>query len=95
MVTLVTGTIRPLGWAFFYLMVVLKIPIVLLGYIVWKAIHAVPEAEPEETPADGGGGTSHPREPKPRPPRRGPHGEPLPLPPQRVRARGRSLPKVR
>jgi hypothetical protein len=68
-------------------MVGLKIPIVALGWIVWKAIHAEPvPPEGETVDVDGGGGTSHPRPRRPRPPRRGPHGEPLPLPPSRVRA---------
>jgi hypothetical protein len=68
-------------------MVGLKIPILALGWIVWRAIKAEP-VTPGEAPvdADGDGGTKHPRQPRPRPPRRGPHGEPLPLPPKRVRA---------
>jgi hypothetical protein len=68
-------------------MIGLKIPIIALGWIVWKAIKAEPVA-PEERPADGsgGGGGLHPRPRRPRPPRRGPHGEPLPQPPARVRA---------
>jgi hypothetical protein len=74
-------------WAFIWLMVGLKIPIVALGWIVWRAIHAEPVV-PGDTPvdADGGGGSKHPRQPRPRPSRRGPHGEPLPVPPKRVRA---------
>ena len=74
-------------WAFIWLMVCLKIPIIALGWIVWKAIHSEP-ALPEDAvvDADGGGGTKHPRPPRPRQPRRGPHGEPLPQPPARVRA---------
>jgi hypothetical protein len=68
-------------------MFVLKIPIVALGWIVWRAIHAEP-VPPEDATVedDGGGGTKHPRPHRPRPPRRGPHGEPLPQPPARVRA---------
>jgi hypothetical protein len=74
-------------WAFIWLMVGLKIPIVALGWIVWKAIRAEPVAPEDAVPdSDGGGGTEHPRPRKPRPPRRGPHGEPLPQPPARVRA---------
>jgi hypothetical protein len=70
-------------------MVVLKIPIVALGVIVWRAIHDVP-VEPEDVSVDSddGGGTEHPRPRRPRPPRRGPHGEALPVPPPRVRAAG-------
>ena len=59
----------------------LKIPIVALGWIVWRAIRAEP-VEPEDASlgSDGNGGSKHPRPRRPRPPRRGPHGEPLPLP---------------
>jgi hypothetical protein len=67
-------------------MVGLKIPIIALGWIVWKAIKAEPVL-PEDAPSDSGGGEGpHPRPRRPRPPRRGPHGEPLPQPPARVRA---------
>ena len=77
-------------------MVGLKIPIIALGIIVWRAIHAEP-ALPEEATSDtdGGGGTGHPRPRKPRPPRRGPHAEPLPQPPSRIRAVGDRDPSVR
>jgi hypothetical protein len=82
-----------MDWAFIYLMLVLKIPIVALLLIVWWAIRSSPETAEDETPADGGGGTKaphrrhprHPRRPLPRHPRRGPHGDPLPLPPPRTR----------
>jgi hypothetical protein len=75
-------------WAFIWLMFVLKIPIIALGWIVWRAIHSEP-VQPEDALADGdggSGGTKHPRPRPPRAPRRGPHGEPLPQPPARVRA---------
>jgi hypothetical protein len=77
-------------------MFVLKIPIVALGWIVWKAIHAEP-VQPEDAAFDseGGGGAKHPRPRRPRPPRRGPHGEPLPQPPARVRAVADREPHVR
>jgi hypothetical protein len=78
-------------WAFFWLAVVLKIPIVALLWIVWWAIHAEPETESAD---DGGGSDRHghgPRVKPPRPPRRGPHGDPVPPAPERVRANGRSL----
>jgi len=76
-------------------MVGLKIPIIALGWIVWKAIHAEPVA-PEDVTADqdGGGGTKHPRPPRPRPSRRGPHGEPLPQPPARLRAVAMAEPRA-
>jgi hypothetical protein len=76
-----------MDWAFIYLMFALKIPIAALLYIVWWAIHSEPETT--ETGADGNGGAKtkprHPRRPFPRRPRRGPHGDPLPLPPPRMR----------
>jgi hypothetical protein len=77
-------------------MFVLKIPIVALGWIVWKAIHSEP-VQPEDAALDseGGGGAKHPRPRRPRPPRRGPHGEPLPQPPSRVRAVADREPHVR
>ena len=77
-----------MDWAFIYLMFALKIPIAALLWIVWWAIHSEPETT--ETGADGNGGTKarprHPHKPFPRKPRRGPHGDPLPLPPPRTRA---------
>jgi len=65
----VLGTIRAtVTWAFIWLMFVLKIPIVALGWIVWKAIHAEP-VQPEDAAfdSDGGGGAKHPRPRRPRP----------------------------
>src|SRR5689334_18479395 len=83
-------------WAFIWLMVGLKIPIIALGVIVWRAIHAEP-APPEDAMVDddGGGGTGHPKPRRPRPPRRGPHAEPLPEPPARGAAVGSSDSHVR
>jgi hypothetical protein len=81
---------------FLWLMVALKVPICALLYLVWWATRA-PEA------ADDGAADwrkprvppDHPRPRKPRPPRRGPHADPLPRPPDRVRAlRGRTLRKA-
>jgi hypothetical protein len=78
-----------MGWTFVYLMLILKIPIAALLWIVWWAIHSTPETESEPENAEGGGGSKtrprHPRKPLPQHPRRGPHGDPLPLPPPRVR----------
>lgn len=80
-------------WGFLWLMLALKIPIAALLWIVWWAIH---QNEPETEGGDGGGGTKVP-EPgrRPRwPRRRGPHGDPVPAAPPRVRttvARGRSV----
>jgi hypothetical protein len=68
-------------------MVGLKIPIIALGWIVWRAIHAEPVPPEDATvDGDGGGGPGHSKPRRPRPPRRGPHGEPLPQSPARVRA---------
>jgi hypothetical protein len=79
-------------WTFIWLMVLLKIPIVALFMIVrWAA------REPEATPGqDGGIGPRlqplqplHPHHPHARPPRlprRGPHRDPAPASPARMRA---------
>jgi hypothetical protein len=75
------------GWAFVYLMLVLKIPIVALLWIVWWAVRSTPETDEQRSDGDGGPRRSprHPRRPLPRHPRRGPHGDPAPLPPARTR----------
>ena len=87
-------------WTFLWLMVFLKIPIVGLFLIVRWAVRQTPE------PADSGGGgigpkarphhPHHPRTRAPRGPRRGPHGEPAPASPPRIRtlAARRRLPRV-
>jgi len=68
-----------------YLFLGLKIPLLLLYALVYWAIKAEPE--PEETGGDGGSRKArpHPVPPLPKHPRRGPHGDQLPLPPPRVR----------
>jgi hypothetical protein len=79
-------------WGFIWLMFVLKIPLIALLWIVWHAIKAVPEDA--EAPLDGGNGDrDHPRTPRHRPPpRRGPHAEPVPPAPARMRVlRGRTF----
>src|SRR6478609_7399182 len=70
-------------------MVFLKIPIVALFLLVRWAVAQTPESSTGE---DGGIGPvprplhpHHPRSRLPRPPRRGPHGEPPLAPPPRVR----------
>jgi hypothetical protein len=75
----------------------LKIPLVALLLIVWWAIRQTPE-EPHSRDDDGGvrrpSVRSHPRPPFPRHPRRGPHGDPRPPAPMRIRtttARARSF----
>jgi hypothetical protein len=68
-----------------YLFLGLKIPLLLLYWLVYWAIKAEPE--PDDTGGDGGSRKErpHPAPTLPRHPRRGPHGDPLPLPPPRVR----------
>jgi hypothetical protein len=79
-------------WAFVFMFVVLKIPLAMLLWVVWWAIREVP-AEAEEQPRDdeGGGGSHRPRPRRPRPPRRGPHGGPVPRSPRRVRVHRRRV----
>jgi hypothetical protein len=80
------------GWAIFWMAVVLKIPIIALLLIVWWAIRSEPAPASEETGGDGGVRRSpHPRGRPPRPPRRGPHADPAPAPPRRVRVHARRL----
>jgi hypothetical protein len=83
-------------WGFVWLLLALKIPLIGLIYIVWWAIKQEPEDQ--TSPSDDDGGIrrhrAHPRKPFPRRPRRGPHGDPAPAPPPRVRtvrARARML----
>jgi hypothetical protein len=86
-----------MGWGFVWLMLALKIPIAMLLWLVWWAIKQTPEEA--EQPNGGSGGTKvrhpHPHRPFPRHPRhRGPHGEPMPSAPARMRttvARARTL----
>jgi hypothetical protein len=75
-------------WGFLWIMLALKIPLVALIYIVWWAIKQKPEEEEAPSGDDDGGikrHRRHPREPFPRHPRRGPHGDLRPHPPSRVR----------
>ena len=79
------------GWALFYMMVILKIPVIALLTLIWWAVKQEPE------PADGDQrerlhrGPDDPRPRKPRPPRRGPHADPPPATPKRIRARGKRV----
>ncbi len=84
-------------WGFLWLMLALKLPLAALIYIVWWAIKQEPD-ESSSSDDDGGVKRRHPRPhsppPFPRRPRRGPHGDPAPQPPARVRtvrARARTL----
>jgi len=75
-------------WTFVYLMFFLKLPIAGLFWIVWWAVHNVDEEPAEGTGRDDDGGigqVEHPRGPKPRPARRGPHPGPRPAAPARTR----------
>ncbi|HEY3070944.1 MAG TPA: hypothetical protein VGJ34_11585 [Gaiellaceae bacterium] len=84
-------------WFTIWFLVILKIPAVYLGYVIWWAVKDPPE--PSTGPAQGSAGSSdgggvggpgrHRRSPTPIPGRRpGPHGVPVrrPVP---VRARER------
>jgi hypothetical protein len=72
-------------WAMLFLFVGLKVPLLALCWLVWWAIHQTDD-EVQGPGGDGGSRTRpHPREPLPRPPRRGPHGDPAPPSPPRVR----------
>ena len=80
-----------MGWTFFYLMVVLKIPIIAAIWLIWWAVRE--PAAPEQERSDGDGGSRrhrHPRGRPPRLPRRGPHAEPPPRAPSRVRVTARA-----
>jgi hypothetical protein len=76
-----------MGWTFFFLVVVLKIPVIALLWLVWWSIRQEPSPD-EGTAANGGGiGSPNPDQPlmHPRLPRRGPHGGISPNPPPRMR----------
>jgi len=81
-------------WGVFWLAIVLKIPIGALLWIVWWAVKDPPLPEVGD---DGRGGSDrepwHPRGRPPHPPRRGPHRDPAPAAPQRVRV-ARAKPHV-
>ncbi len=74
-------------WGFVWLMLALKIPLAGLIAIVWWAVKQKPEDE-TSSEDDGGVKRQHPHSPRPFPrrPRRGPHGDPAPGPPVRVRS---------
>ncbi len=85
------------AWGFIWVMFALKIPLVMLLWTVWWAVHAKPEPADTEQ-EDGGIGRRGHRRPVPRDPRRrGPHGGAIAPPPARTRTRvtGRSTPPVR
>lgn len=74
-----------MGWGLVWLMLALKIPLGMLLWLVWWAIKQTPEDEQPHPGGDGGSKVRHPRGPLPRHPRRGPHGDPVPSSPTRIR----------
>jgi len=72
-------------WTMFFMFVALKVPLIALALLVWWAIRQVDD--PAQDTGDDGGARRRPHRlgPLPRTPRRGPHGDPAPLPPPRVR----------
>ena len=75
---------RAMGWTMLYLFVFLKLPIVAACLIIWWAIRQTPDYDE----SDGGGPyrRPHPVPKLPHAPRRGPHREPAPAAPARVRS---------
>ncbi|HKH17136.1 MAG TPA: hypothetical protein VKA57_06390 [Solirubrobacteraceae bacterium] len=81
-------------WTMFFMFVALKAPLIALCWLVWWAIHQVDDPAHDSGGDGGAKRRPHPLGPLPRLPRRGPHGDPAPLPPPRVRvltARAREL----
>jgi hypothetical protein len=80
------------AWMLVWMMLALKIPVAALLYICWWSVRQAPETADDDSK---GGSDRHPhtpsRRPRPRPPRRGPHADPPPLPPARIRAKGKRL----
>jgi hypothetical protein len=76
-------------WGLIWLMVVLKIPVGMLLYLDWWAVHQETDPESEGSGGDGGTKVRPPHKPPPGhdrfPRRRGPHGDPTPPAPARVR----------
>ena len=75
---------------FLFLMLALKIPLGMLLWLVWWAVRQTPDEEGAPHGEGGGGSRVDERPPRPhhprRPfPRRGPHGDPAPPIPPRVR----------
>jgi hypothetical protein len=79
-------------WTFIWLMLLLKIPIVGMGWLVWWTIRRADQEPAGATEDDGGSKVDprrqlHPRPPRPPRPRRGPHaGAPVPASPRRTRS---------
>ena len=71
-------------YGFLWVMLALKIPLAMLLYIVWYAVHATPEPAAGEE-RDGGIGHRPDGPLRSGPRRRGPHGDPVLPPPPRTR----------
>jgi hypothetical protein len=67
------------------MLVVLKIPVIAAFFLVWYAIKEPEPADEEPRERLHRGDDDRPRPRHPRPPRRGPHAEPLPRSPKRTR----------
>jgi hypothetical protein len=74
-----------------WMLLALKLPVAALLWLVWWASRPPEPAEREQRDWQPGRPPYHPRPHRPRPPRRGPHAEPEPASPKRVRARGKRL----
>ena len=72
-------------WTMFFMCVALKVPLLARCWLVWWAIHQTDDSV--DGPNDDGGSKRLPHRPGPLPraPRRGPHGDPAPPSPPRVR----------
>jgi hypothetical protein len=78
-------------WTFIWLMLLLKIPIVGMGWLVWWAIHRADQEPATSGDEDGGSKVDphrrlHPRPPRSPRPRRGPHAGAPPPAPRRTRS---------
>ena len=83
-------------WAIFWLGVILKVPVLFALWLVWYAIRAEPATDADSSRGGGGSDRHPPSLPRhPRPPRRGPHAEPAPRSPSRVRVTARRLTRAR
>ena len=84
-------------WPIMFLLVVLKVPAIFMIYLLYWAAKNEPENGVIDEDGDGGSDRLHPRPPKPRGPRRDPHGGgSIKPPPRRIRtpepASGHRLP---
>jgi hypothetical protein len=78
------------AWSYIWMVALLKLPVLGFAWLIWRALRADRDPQPQQASDDGGGskllGHPHPRPRVPRPARRGPHGAaPIPAP-ARVRS---------